>query len=49
MRTPRVRAYGQRPAAEAYVERLSTHPAFQKAHADQLADFAAADQSRNAG
>ena len=31
------------PACKAYVERATARPAFQKAHADQLAHFAAAD------
>ena len=31
------------PACKAYVERAMARPAFQKAHADQLAHFAAAD------
>ncbi|MGE5501047.1 MAG: glutathione S-transferase family protein, partial [Ignavibacteriales bacterium] len=33
------------PAAKAYVERATARPAFLKAHADQLAHFAAADQA----
>ena len=46
LRVPAVRARGERPASEAYVERLVARPAFKKAHADQLAHFAAADESR---
>lgn len=46
LRIPAVRARGQRPASEAYVERLLARPAFRKAHADQLAHFAAADEVR---
>ncbi|MFL6844325.1 MAG: glutathione S-transferase family protein [Allosphingosinicella sp.] len=46
LRVPDVRARGDRPASEAYVERLVARPAFRKAHADQLAHFAAADRSR---
>jgi len=32
------------PACRAYLARLTARPAFKKAHADQLADFAAADE-----
>lgn len=46
LRVTRVRAFGQRPATEAYVTRVTARPAFQKAHADQLAHFAAADARR---
>lgn len=46
LRVPDVRARGQRPATEAYVERLTSRPAFRKAHAEQLAHFAAADVAR---
>lgn len=46
LRVPAVRARGDRPASEAYVQRLVARPAFQKAHADQLAHFAAADARR---
>jgi len=46
LRVPDIRARGNRPATEAYVERLVARPAFKKAYADQLAHFAAADQSR---
>lgn len=34
------------PACDAYVARLTGRPAFRKAHADQLAHFAAADAAR---
>lgn len=34
------------PACRAYVQRATARPAFQKAHADQLAHFAAADHAR---
>jgi glutathione S-transferase len=43
LRVSKVRAYGDRPATEAYVTRLTGRPAFEKARADQLAHFAAAD------
>jgi len=46
LRVTDVRAYGERPATEAYVERMTSRPAFQKAHADQIAHFAAADKLR---
>lgn len=48
LRVPAVRAHGKRPATEAYVERITARPAFRKAHADQLAHFAAADKLRKA-
>jgi glutathione S-transferase len=46
LRIPKVRARGERPATEAYVQRLVARTAFKKAHADQLAHFAAADERR---
>lgn len=46
LRVPKVRAFGQRPATEAYVARATDRPAFKKAHADQMALFAAADVRR---
>ena len=46
LRVPDIRAHGDRRASESYVERLVARPAFKKAHADQLAHFAAADESR---
>ncbi|WP_395672148.1 glutathione S-transferase family protein [Phenylobacterium sp.] len=46
LRIPQVRRFGERPATEAYVARLTARPAFQKARADQLAHFAAADAAR---
>ena len=48
LRVPSVRAFGDRPASEAYVTRVTDRPAFRKARADQLAHFAAADASRAA-
>jgi glutathione S-transferase len=48
LRVPAVRAYGDRPASEAYVTRVTARPAFRKARADQLAHFAAADANRAA-
>lgn len=44
LRVPSVRARGERPATEAYVRRITGRPAFRKAHADQMAHFAAADK-----
>lgn len=49
LRIPDIRAFGDRPATEAYVARLTARPAFRKAHADQLAHFAAADAVREDG
>lgn len=46
LRVPQVRAFGDRPATEAYVSRTTQRPAFRKAHADQLALFEAADRTR---
>lgn len=47
LRVSEVRAHGERPATEAYVARLTARPAFRKAHADQIAHFAAADAERS--
>lgn len=46
LRVEKVRAFGDRPASEAYVARATDRPAFRKAHADQIAHFAAADVAR---
>lgn len=46
LRVGKIRAFGNRPATEAYVTRITERPAFRKAHADQLAHFAAADTAR---
>jgi len=48
LRIPQVRRFGDRPASEAYVARVTARPAFQKAYADQLAMYAAADEARSA-
>lgn len=48
LRVSLLRAHGDRPATEAYVERLTARPGFRKAHADQIAHFAAADKERSA-
>ncbi|MBK7862689.1 MAG: glutathione S-transferase family protein [Archangiaceae bacterium] len=46
LRVRDVRAFGHRPATEAFVARATERPAFKKAYADQLAHFAAADAKR---
>lgn len=46
LRVPKVRAFGDRPATEAYVTRVTARPAFEKARADQMAHFAAGDAAR---
>jgi glutathione S-transferase len=48
LRVAKLRAFGHRPATEAYVSRVTGRPAFRKAHADQMAHFAAADKARSA-
>lgn len=49
LRVREVRAFGDRPATEAYVTRLTDRPAFKKARADQMALFAANDAKRPPG
>jgi glutathione S-transferase len=46
LRIPQVRAFGERPATEAYVARVTGREAFRKAHAAQMALFEAADARR---
>ena len=46
LRVPAIRAFGDRPATEAYVTRVTDRPAFKKARADQLAHFAEGDKKR---
>lgn len=46
LRVGKVRAFGNRPATDSYVARVTGRPAFGKAHADQIAHFAAADTRR---
>lgn len=48
LRVEKVRAFGDRPASEAYVTRVTDRPAFRKAQADQVALFKAADAQRAA-
>lgn len=43
LRVPKVRRFGDFPAIRAYVDRLCARPAFDRAHAGQLAHFAKAD------
>ena len=47
LRVPKVAGFGTPPATATYVRRVTDRPAFRKAHADQLAQFAAADAARN--
>ena len=46
LRVPKVRAFGNRPATEAYIARTTDRAAFKKAHADQMAHFAEGDRER---
>jgi glutathione S-transferase len=46
LRVARVRSFGDRPATESYVARITERASFKKAHADQMAHFAAADERR---
>lgn len=46
LRVSDVRAFGERPATEAYVARATSRPAFRKAHADQIAHFETGDKAR---
>ena len=46
LRVAHVRAFGDRPATEAYVARVTSRPAFMKAQADQIGHFEAADPLR---
>lgn len=46
LRVADIRAFGDRPATDAYLNRITARPAFQKAHAEQLAHFEAADKAR---
>jgi glutathione S-transferase len=48
LRVSKVRSSGDRPATDAYVTRVTDRPSFKKARADQLAHFAAAEESRSA-
>ena len=46
LRVPKVREFGDRPATEAYVARVTARPAFEAAYDEQIAQFAAADAVR---
>ena len=46
LRVSKVRAFGDRPATEAYVTRITDRPSFKKARADQIRLFEAADEKR---
>lgn len=46
LRIPNVRTFGDRPATEAYVARVTDRPAFKKAYADQISFYEAADEAR---
>lgn len=46
LRVSKVRAFGDRPATEAYVARITDRAAFKKARADQIAHFEADDRKR---
>ncbi|MGX1742634.1 glutathione S-transferase family protein [Bosea sp. NPDC055353] len=48
LRVEKLRAFGDRPATEAYIARITDRPAFRKAQADQTALFKAADAKRRA-
>jgi glutathione S-transferase len=47
LRVAKVRSFGDRPASERFVARVTDRPAFKKARADQLAHFATADERRS--
>lgn len=49
LRVPEVRAFGDRPATEAFVARVTGRPAFRKARDDQIRHFAASDATRAPG
>jgi glutathione S-transferase len=46
LRVSKVRAFGERPATEKYVRRVTDRPSFKKAHADQICHFEEADGRR---
>jgi glutathione S-transferase len=46
LRVSKVRSFGDRPASEAYVKRVTDRPSFKKAQADQISHFEAADRKR---
>jgi glutathione S-transferase len=46
LRVSKVRSFGDRPATEAYVARVTDRPSFKKARADQIDHFETADEKR---
>lgn len=48
LRVSKLRAHSDRPATEAYVQRLTARPTFLKARADQMAHFERGDAARAA-
>ena len=46
LRVAKVHAFGDRPASESYVSRVTERPSFKKAYADQMQHFAEADRMR---
>lgn len=46
LRVPDLRAFGERPATEAYVARVTDRAAFKKARSEQIGAFEAADRTR---
>jgi glutathione S-transferase len=49
LRVSKVRSFGDRPATDAWLTRVTDRPSFRKARADQMAHFALADESRGSG
>jgi len=47
LRVAKIRSFGDRPATEAYVARITERRAFKKAHADQMEHIGAADKARS--
>ena len=48
LRVPKIRAFGDRPASEAYVTRVTDRPSFKKVRDEQIAQFAAVDEGKTA-
>lgn len=46
LRVSKIRSFGERPATEAYVRRVTGRPSFKKAYADQIRHFEEADRHR---
>ncbi|WCR12278.1 glutathione S-transferase family protein [Paracoccus stylophorae] len=49
LRVKKIREFGDRPASESFVKRITERPAFKKAYADQMSHFKAADKAKNKG